>query len=102
MPSAATAEAAGADYLAATVWATRTKQEAAPVGLDGLRAIASATRLPVVGIGGIDATNAEGVLANGAAGVAVVSTVGAAPDPVRATRELVEAVRASKADHSAR
>jgi thiamine-phosphate pyrophosphorylase len=87
------AEAAGADYLAVTVWATGTKPGAQPHGLDGVRAVASATALPVVGIGGIDATNAPAVIAAGAAGVAVVSVVGAAVDPVAATRELVEAVR---------
>jgi thiamine-phosphate diphosphorylase len=96
------AEEAGADYLAATVWSTPTKQEARPVGLEGLHAIADATRLPVVGIGGVDATNAERVLAAGAAGIAVVSAVGAAPDPVRATRELMVVVRAAKAGRSAR
>jgi len=87
------AEDAGADYLAVTVWATRTKPGAQPHGLDGLRAVASATTLPVVGIGGIDATSAPAVIAAGAAGLAVVSVVGAAADPVAATRELVEAVR---------
>jgi thiamine-phosphate diphosphorylase len=96
------AEAAGADYLAATVWATQTKPEAKPVGLEGLRAIAGATRLPVVAIGGVRAANAGEVLAAGAAGVAVVSAVGAAVDPVAATRELVETVRTSKAGRSAR
>jgi thiamine-phosphate pyrophosphorylase len=45
-----------------------------------------------VGIGGIHAGNAHEVLDAGAAGVCVVSAVGAAPDPERATRELVDAV----------
>ena len=87
------AEIAGADYLGVTVWATPTKPEAEPQGLDGLRAIARETPLPVVGIGGIYAGNAAEVLDTGAAGVCVVSAVGAAPDPVRATEILVEAVR---------
>lgn len=95
------AEAAGADYLGVTVWATATKPEANPVGLEGLRAVAVATSLPVVGVGGIDATNAERVLVAGAAGVAVVSAVGAAPDPVAATRELVAAVLAHRAREEA-
>ncbi|MFB3737698.1 MAG: thiamine phosphate synthase [Candidatus Velamenicoccus archaeovorus] len=90
------AHAAGADYLGVTVWATPTKPEAEPRGLDGLRAVVAATRLPVVGIGGIDASNAAAVLGTGAAGVAVISAVGAAPDPVAATRELVEIVRSSE------
>jgi thiamine-phosphate pyrophosphorylase len=91
------AEAAGADYVAVTVWPTPTKPEATPRGLDGLRGVAEATSLPVVGIGGIVATNAREVLDAGAAGVCVVSAVGAAPDPERATRELVDAVRAWEA-----
>jgi thiamine-phosphate pyrophosphorylase len=86
------AETAGADYLGITVWPTPTKPEARAVGLDGLRAIARATSLPVVGIGGIDAGNATEVLGAGAAGVAVVSAVGAADDPEAATRTLVDVV----------
>jgi thiamine-phosphate pyrophosphorylase len=87
------AEAAGADYLGVTVWATPTKPEAVPHDLEGIRAIVGATELPVVGIGGIEAANAGLVIAAGAAGVAVVSAVAAADDPVDATRELVAVVR---------
>jgi thiamine-phosphate pyrophosphorylase len=86
------AESAGADYLGVTVWATETKPEAVPIGLEGVRAVVAATPLPVVGIGGIDAENAREVLEAGAVGVAVVSAVAAAADPVAATRELVAAV----------
>jgi thiamine-phosphate pyrophosphorylase len=82
------AEAAGADYLGVTVWATLTKADAVPCGLDGLRDVVEATSLPVVGIGGINPENAHEVLEAGAAGVAVVSAVGAAPDMVEATRRL--------------
>jgi thiamine-phosphate pyrophosphorylase len=92
----ASAEAAGADYLGVTVWETPTKPEASPIGLDGLRATVASTLLPVVGIGGIDASNAGQVIEAGAAGVAVVSAVGAAEDPVAATRELVVAVQEAK------
>jgi len=86
------AEVAGADYLGVTVWATPTKPEAEPRGLDGLRTIARETALPVVGVGGIHAGNAAQVLEAGASGIGVVSAVGAAPDPVRATETLVDAV----------
>jgi thiamine-phosphate pyrophosphorylase len=67
-------EAAGAAYIGAgPVWATPTKQDAdPPIGLDGLSAICNAVSIPVVAIGGIDATNAGDCLASGAAGVAVV------------------------------
>ncbi len=86
------AERAGADYLGVTVWSTPTKPEAVPHGLDGLRTVVEGTTLPVVGIGGIDASNAAEVLAAGAAGIAVVSAVGAAEHLVAATRELATVV----------
>jgi thiamine-phosphate diphosphorylase len=86
------AEAAGADYLGVTVWATPTKSDAIPRGIDGVLAVVGATRLPVVGVGGINAGNAHQVLETGAAGVAVVAAIGAAPDMVAATRKLAEVV----------
>jgi thiamine-phosphate pyrophosphorylase len=83
---------AGADYLGVTVWATTTKPEARPRGLEGVREVAAATPLPVVGIGGITTENAASVLRAGAAGVAVISAVAAAADPVEAVRALRRAV----------
>jgi thiamine-phosphate pyrophosphorylase len=94
------AERLGADYLGVTVFETATKPEATPVGLEGLREIAASSSLPVVGIGGVDASNVRAVLAAGAAGVAVVSAVGAAPDPVEATRELVRVVSGYLREHN--
>jgi thiamine-phosphate pyrophosphorylase len=82
------AEAAGADYLGVTVWETSTKPEAIALGLDGVRAVAGATALPVVGIGGIDASNARDVLAAGAAGIAVIGAVATAEEPAEAVRAL--------------
>jgi thiamine-phosphate pyrophosphorylase len=82
------AEAAGADYLGVTVWETSTKPEAVAIGLEGVRAVAGATALPVVGIGGIDAGNARDVLAVGAAGIAVIGAVATAEDPTQAVRDL--------------
>ena len=48
-----------------------------------------AAPLPVVAIGGIDASNVGEIAATGAAGAAVISAVAAAADPMRATRDLV-------------
>ena len=81
--SASTVEqavAADADYLGAgPVWASPSKEDAEPpIGLDGLRAICDAVSLPVVAIGGIDATNAAECVRAGAAGVAAIR---AASDP---------------------
>jgi thiamine-phosphate pyrophosphorylase len=78
--SAATAEEAklaedeGASYIGAgPVWSTPSKPDAAaPIGLDGLRAISEAVRVPVIAIGGIDASNVRECIGAGAFGVAVV------------------------------
>jgi len=91
---AARARELGADYVGVTVWATATKPEALPAGLEAVRACAAAG-LPVVGIGGIDASNAAAVIRAGAAGVAVISAVAGADDPEEATRRLAEAVGAA-------
>ena len=68
------AENEGAGYIGAgPVWATPSKPDAEPpIGLDGLRAISEAVRIPVIAIGGIDASNARDCVAAGAFGVAVV------------------------------
>ena len=87
------------DYLGVgPVFATGTKPDAAPaMGLDGLRACRRAARsLPIVAIGGIDATNAAGMVAAGADGVAVVSALCTADDPAAAARHLVSIVRRAK------
>ena len=63
-----------ADYIGAgPVWPTPSKADADPaICLEGLRAIGDATTVPVVAIGGIDASNAEDCIRAGAVGVAVV------------------------------
>jgi thiamine-phosphate diphosphorylase len=101
-PDEATAAArAGADYLGMTVWTTPTKPEAEPRGLGGLADVVRATALPVVGIGGVSASNIASVLETGAAGGAVISAVAAAADPVAATRDLVDIVERFRASHDA-
>jgi len=91
---AAQAEAQGADYLGVSpVFVTPTKTDTPEAtGLEGLRAIREATRLPLVAIGGIHVGNAASVVAAGADGVAVVSAIMAAEDPEAASRELLAAV----------
>ena len=72
--------AADADYLGVgPVWETPSKHDADPaIGLEGLREICDAVDIPVVAIGGIDASNAGACIRAGAAGVAVIR---AATDP---------------------
>jgi thiamine-phosphate pyrophosphorylase len=102
VPQARAAVAAGADYLAVTVWSTPTKRDAVPAGLLMLSQVAAASGLPVIGIGGIDAANAVTVLDAGAAGIAVISAVAAAADPVAATAALRAAVDARFAERAHR
>jgi thiamine-phosphate pyrophosphorylase len=74
LDEARAAEERGAAYVGAgPVWLTPSKLDAdPPIGLDGLRAICAAVSVPVVAIGGIDASNARDCVAAGAAGVAVI------------------------------
>ena len=74
---AAVAEFSGATYIGAgPVWATPSKPDAAaPIGLDGLADVCLAVNVPVVAIGGIDASNAADCLHAGASGVAVIRAV---------------------------
>jgi thiamine-phosphate pyrophosphorylase len=91
---ATTAENAGADYLGLSpIFATPTKTDAAaPLGLEGLRAIRREVKLPLVAIGGLNAGNAAAVIAGGADGLAVVSAIVAAADPEFAARELTRQI----------
>jgi thiamine-phosphate pyrophosphorylase len=98
LDDAIAAQKDGADYLGVSpIYSTPTKTDTAqPLGLEGLRSIRSEVDLPLVGIGGLNADNAEAVIHNGADGVAVVSAIVAADDPEAATRALSEIVRLAK------
>ncbi len=92
------AERAGADYVSVSpVFATPTKMDTAPaLGLDGVRAIRRAVRVPVVAIGGISMANAAEVIRAGADGICVVSAIVSASDPraaAAALRQIVERAR---------
>ncbi|MEA2627167.1 MAG: thiamine-phosphate pyrophosphorylase [Candidatus Binatota bacterium] len=83
----------GADLaLFGPVFATPSKAAyGAPQGIERLRQ-ACRTPLPVLAVGGIDATNAAQAIAAGASGVAVIRAVMAAPDPAAAVREILAAI----------
>ena len=87
------------DYLGVSpVFATPTKTDTKePWGREGLARIRAFSRHPLVGIGGLNASNAEAVVMAGADSVAVVSAICAAPDPFTASRELTEIIRAALA-----
>ena len=62
------------DYvIVGTVFASRSKPEAAPLlGLEGLAAACRLSRVPVIAIGGITVHTSAQVVAAGAAGVAAI------------------------------
>lgn len=84
------AESQGADYLGISpVWKTPTKVDTPPeVGLAGIEKICAAVRIPLVGIGGINAGNAASVIRAGCDGVAVVSAIMGAVNPETAATQL--------------
>lgn len=108
--SVAEAEAAdlpALDYVVAQcAFATGSKVDAPPpIGVGGIAAIAAAVRrrdpaMPVGAISGINSDNAGTVIAAGIDGVAVISAVGAAPDPAAATRAIARAVATARAGAS--
>lgn len=89
------AEKGGADYLGVSpIYATPTKTDTAPpLGLEGLREIRKAVRLPLVGIGGLNRDNAAEVIRSGADGVAVVSAIVAADDPQTAADAIKQTIK---------
>jgi thiamine-phosphate pyrophosphorylase len=87
-----------ADYLGVgPVFAQSTKLDATPpLGLDGLAKVRRATSKPIVAIGGVSAVNAGAVRSAGADGIAVVSAIMGAEDPMAAAAALVSAPNARR------
>ena len=76
------------------VLATPTKPDHdAAIGVEGAAAVAAASRVPCVAIGGLSSALAGPLRRAGLAGAAYVSAVCAADDPEAATRELAAAWR---------
>jgi thiamine-phosphate pyrophosphorylase len=93
------AEELDVDYLGVSpVFSTPTKTDfdVKPWGLEGLRKAREVSKHILVGIGGINAENAEDVIKAGADGIAVVSGICSADNPEAASRKLLQIVRNSK------
>lgn len=81
----------GADYIGVgPIFATPTKPDYEPVGLELIQQIKTKVHLPFVAVGGIDEHNIQDVLNAGAPCVAVVRAVFSASDPYRAAKKLRE------------
>lgn len=78
-------EERGADYLIyGHVFESSSKPGQRPRGLFALQEITAYVSIPVIAIGGITPSNVKDVLSSGASGVAVLSGVFGAIDPVKA------------------
>lgn len=101
LDEARAAELGGADYVGfGPVYPGGLKRNAAGKGLDELRAVGRALRIPVVAIGGITEATIPEVLAAGAAAAALISDVVGAADvraKVRALLELADSGVAARA-----
>jgi thiamine-phosphate pyrophosphorylase len=81
-------DVAGADYVGVTAFATPTKDDAVPGGLELLGAAAESLTVPWFAIGGIELSNVAEVAGAGAPGVAVVRAIRDIDEPVDAARQL--------------
>jgi thiamine-phosphate pyrophosphorylase len=97
---AVAAENDGADYLGVSpIFTTSTKPELEKaVGLEGLRKIRKAVKIPLVGIGSMNQTNAYDVIRAGADGVAVISGIVSADDPGQAASEIKREILRARED----
>jgi len=88
------AEQGGADYLSiGPLFPTLTKPDAGEaVNRKLVTEIVNTVDLPVIAIGGIDATNTSEVMRLGVDGVAVISAVMTAEDPMSAARQILDEV----------
>lgn len=85
------AEKAGADYLGVgAVFPTGSKDDAADVSLETLKAITEAVSIPVIAIGGITYENVSELENTGIVGIAVISAIFGQKDIEEATRKLRE------------
>jgi thiamine-phosphate pyrophosphorylase len=87
-------EPGSVDYaIAGPAYETASKPGYGPeIGRKGLADIARLARVPVVAIGGLNATRAADVLAAGVAGIAVMGSIMRAADPERDMRALLATV----------
>lgn len=88
------AEQKGADYLGVgAVFPTGSKDDAATVSPETLRAICQAVSIPVVAIGGITKENAPDLAGSGICGIALISAIYAQKDIQKATMQMKKIIK---------
>jgi thiamine-phosphate pyrophosphorylase len=90
------AEADGADFVTfGPIFSTPSKKPyGTPVGVEAVRTVKKHVHLPVFGLGGITIDTIAQVLQHGADGIAMISSVFAAPDIKQAATDVVNKIRA--------
>lgn len=79
---------AEANYITfSPIYMTRSKQ-VTPVGADKIATVKKNINIPVIALGGIDENNVQDALRNGADGVAVISNILVAENPLEAASSL--------------
>ena len=93
------AESLDASYLGVSpIFITPTKAELRTAwGLEGLKKLRARSRHKLIAIGGINESNAAGVIRAGADGIAVVSAICAANDPRQAAAQLRQTIEQARA-----
>ena len=90
------AESVGADFLVlGTIFETASHPGADTGGLELVRSVTRRVSIPVIGIGGISASNIAGLVQAGAAGAAVITAISMTDDPKTAASRLSAAMRQS-------
>jgi thiamine-phosphate pyrophosphorylase len=91
------AERGGADFIMlGPLFPTPSKAAyGPPIGLARLEEVRRRVRLPILGIGGITASNTASVMAAGADGAAVISAIMTADDPADAVASLLHVIRSA-------
>ncbi len=91
-------EKAGADYISiGPVFYTDTKKDAGlPLGLELLKQVRTITKLPIVGIGGVNEENLEKVLQAGVDSVAIISAIVSTETPGKSAERIIEKIRCFK------
>jgi len=80
---------------------TKTDKGKPVMGAEAFTQIAALSPVPVVGIGGVTASNCAAVIAAGADGVAMMRAISGAADPQVAARDFVSAVAAARQEEAA-
>jgi len=82
------AQEQGAAYVIfGHVFPTKSKPELAAKGLDQLNIVSNSVTIPVIAIGGIHPSNCRDIIETGASGIAVMSGVLEAENPLQAVKE---------------